>query len=224
MSSTTIYSLHYFNGRGRAEAIRLIFAQAGQKFEDLRHSPDEWAKLKTQMPLGQIPVLGIIYLFSYFSLHIYFLEFNDEKLPQSLAISRYVARQFKLAGKDDLESAKCDVIVDTMQEINEAYYRAWFHLKDEKQKETEQTKFKTDTLPEKLKGLETLMNTYGNGTWAVGDNVTWTDLLVYDSIENLLRIDDQILDKYSTLKKNHAAVEKLPKVAEYLAKRQETAF
>ena len=30
MSSSTIYSLHYFNGRGRAEAIRLIFTQAGQ--------------------------------------------------------------------------------------------------------------------------------------------------------------------------------------------------
>ena len=59
MSSSTIYSLHYFNGRGRAEIIRLIFAQAGQKFEDLRHNTDEWAKLKSQMPLGQIPVLGI---------------------------------------------------------------------------------------------------------------------------------------------------------------------
>jgi glutathione S-transferase len=59
MSSSTIYSLHYFNGRGRAEAIRLIFVQAGQKFEDIRHSSDEWAKMKSQMPLGQIPVLGI---------------------------------------------------------------------------------------------------------------------------------------------------------------------
>jgi hypothetical protein len=59
MSSSTVYSLHYFNIRGRAEVIRLIFAQAGQKFEDLRHSSEEWAKLKSQMPLGQIPVLGI---------------------------------------------------------------------------------------------------------------------------------------------------------------------
>jgi hypothetical protein len=58
MSSSTVYSLHYLNGRGRGEAIRLIFAQAGQKLEDLRHSNNEWAKLKSQMPLGQMPVLG----------------------------------------------------------------------------------------------------------------------------------------------------------------------
>jgi glutathione S-transferase len=60
MSASTIYSLHYFDGRGRAEAIRLIFVQADQKFEDLRHTRDEWAKLKSQMPLGQIPVLGTL--------------------------------------------------------------------------------------------------------------------------------------------------------------------
>jgi glutathione S-transferase len=111
-----------------------------------------------------------------------------------------------------------------MQEINEAYYRACFHIKDEKQKEVEQTKFKVDTLPQKLKGLETLMNTYGNGTWAVGNNVTWADLLVYDSVENLLKIDEELLGKYSTLKKNREAVEKLPKITEYLANRKETSF
>ena len=58
MSSSTVYGLHYFNARGRAEGIRLIFAQAGQKFEDHRYTYEEWAKLKSQMPLGQIPVLG----------------------------------------------------------------------------------------------------------------------------------------------------------------------
>lgn len=69
MSSSTIYSLHYFNGRGRAEAIRLIFTQAGQKFEDLRHSSSEWAKLKSQMPLGQMPVLGMFPLRICFVFH-----------------------------------------------------------------------------------------------------------------------------------------------------------
>ena len=59
MSSSAIYSLHYFNSRGRAEATRLIFAQAGEKFEDHRHNSDEWAKLKGQMPLGQMPILGM---------------------------------------------------------------------------------------------------------------------------------------------------------------------
>ena len=63
MSSSTVYSLHYFNGRGRAEATRLIFIQAGQKFEDVRHTHDEWAKMKSKMPLGQMPVLGNYFCF-----------------------------------------------------------------------------------------------------------------------------------------------------------------
>lgn len=145
-------------------------------------------------------------------------------MPQSLSIARYLARQFKLNGKDELESAQCDVVVDTTNEINEAYYRAWFHISDEKQKELEQTKFKVDTLPAKLKGLETLANTYGNGTWVVGNNVTWADLYVYDSIESVLKIDEKALDNFPTLKKNQEAVQNLPKIAEYLANRKSTSF
>lgn len=145
-------------------------------------------------------------------------------MPQSISIARYLARQFKLNGKDDFESAQCDVVVDTMNEINEAYYRAWFHISDEKEKELEQTKFKVDLLPLKLKGLETLVNTYGNGTWAVGKDVTWTDLYLYDSIENVLKLNEQALDDFPTLKKNREAVEKLPKIAEYLANRKATSF
>lgn len=145
-------------------------------------------------------------------------------LEFSISIARYVARQFKLAGKDELESAKCDVIVDTIQELNDDYYRGWFLIKDEKEKEKEQTKFKTDILPEKLKGLENLMNTYGNGKWSVGNDVTWADLLLYNSIQNLLKIDEKLLKKYSAIKTNREAVKKLPKIAAYLAERKETAF
>ncbi|CAF1458140.1 unnamed protein product [Rotaria sordida] len=208
MSSSTQYKLYYFDSRGRAEPIRLIFAYAGQKFEDIRYSDDEWSKMKNEMPLGQIPVL----------------EINGQKFPQSLAITRYVARQFKLTGKDDLESMKCDVIVDTMNEFNEDYYRLWFFIEDENQRQTETTKFITKTIPEKLTMFEKLMNMYGNGVWAVGDNVTWADFVIYDTVQNLLKMDDQVLNKFSTLKKNREAVEKLPKIAEYLANRKQTEF
>ncbi|CAF1180908.1 unnamed protein product [Rotaria sordida] len=208
MSSSTQYKLYYFDSRGRAEPIRLIFAYAGQKFEDIRYSDDEWSKMKNEMPLGQIPVL----------------EINGQKFPQSLAITRYVARQFKLTGKDDLESMKCDVIVDTMNEFNEDYYRLWFFIEDENQRQTETTKFITKTIPEKLTMFEKLMNMYGNGVWAVGDNITWADFVIYDTVQNLLKMDDKVLNKFSTLKKNREAVEKLPKIAEYLANRKQTEF
>ena len=39
------YKLYYFNFRGGGETIRIIFAQAGVKYEDIRFSEGEqWAK------------------------------------------------------------------------------------------------------------------------------------------------------------------------------------
>lgn len=40
------FKLNYFNGRGRAETIRLVFAAAGQKYEDTRFEMADWPSKK----------------------------------------------------------------------------------------------------------------------------------------------------------------------------------
>lgn len=42
------YKLTYFDVRGRAEIIRLIFAQAGVEYEDIRIGQDEWREHRKQ--------------------------------------------------------------------------------------------------------------------------------------------------------------------------------
>jgi len=69
--------LYYFNARGVGETIRLIFVQAGETFDDIRIEPKDWLDHKSEMPLGQMPVL----------------EIDGVKIPQSLAIGRYLARK-----------------------------------------------------------------------------------------------------------------------------------
>ncbi len=43
------YKLTYFNGRGRGEPIRMLFALAGQEFEDNRVGGDSWQEFKPSM-------------------------------------------------------------------------------------------------------------------------------------------------------------------------------
>ena len=48
-----------------------------------------------------------------------FLEFEGKRLPQSMSIARYLAREFSLAGKNSEEQCKADAIVDTVAEVFE---------------------------------------------------------------------------------------------------------
>ena len=121
--------LIYYNGRGRAETIRLVFALAGKEFDDHRIKPgkinfqlplfngsnglyymmknifsEDMPALKPTLPFGQVPVL----------------EYNGEMLCQSMTIARFVAPEFGLAGDTNLEAAQVDEIVDVITDFQNA--------------------------------------------------------------------------------------------------------
>ncbi|XP_014679299.1 PREDICTED: hematopoietic prostaglandin D synthase-like [Priapulus caudatus] len=54
------YKLSYFNGRGRGETARILFASAGVKFEDHRIEMADWPKIKPSNYLS----LADIYTFT----------------------------------------------------------------------------------------------------------------------------------------------------------------
>ena len=56
----TEYKLYYFDIRGRAEIIRLLFATAGKKYEDVRFPMDKWPEYKSKSLFGQAPFIEII--------------------------------------------------------------------------------------------------------------------------------------------------------------------
>ncbi|CAF0964177.1 unnamed protein product [Rotaria sordida] len=204
----SIYKLFYFNLRARAEISRLIFAAAGQKFQDVRYERNEWLSHKNEMPLGQVPVL----------------EFNGTKLPQSLSIARFLAKQFQLAGRDNFEQAKVDAVIDT---INDAMmiFMPIRRQEDEMKKKELMKKFFADQLPKHLKNLEILGKLYGDGgPFFVGNHLTWADLYFYDILETLLYANENCLNNYAWLKQNRVEVEKQPKVAEYLNNRPKSTM
>lgn len=202
------YKLHYFNGRGRAEVSRLIFATVGQKFEDIRYEQSEWPALKARMPLGQMPLL----------------EIDGVQLPQSLSIARFLAKQFQLAGRDNLEQAKVDAVADTVSEPM-ALLIPLRGEKDEAKKKENLRKFFAEDLPKHLRNLETLAKSFSNGgPFFVGNHLTWADLHFYDVGESLLQVDGTALNNFPWLKRNRQEVERHPKIAAYLQSRPRTLF
>ena len=202
------YKLSYFNARGRAETSRLIFAAAGEKYEDIRIERADWPKHKLTMPLGQIPVL----------------EYNGTVLPQSLSIARFLAKQFHLAGKDNLEQAKVDAVVDTISDSFAQFVPARFEANEAKKAEM-MKKFVGEDLPKTLQNLETLAKHYGNGgPFFVGNGLTWADLLFYDVGQSFLEASGDALKNFPWLVNNRQEVEKQPKIAQYLKQRPKTAF
>jgi glutathione S-transferase len=208
ISFMSTYKLYYFNGRGRAEVCRLIFAAAGQKYEDIRYEHDAWPTHKTEMPLGQMPAL----------------EFDGVKIPQSLSIARFLAKQFQLAGKDNFEQAKVDAVVDTIIDASMKLMPLSME-QDEVKKQELIKKCMGEEMPKHLQNIEVLGKLYGNGgSFLVGNQLTWADLLFHYFGEILLGMDENCLDNHPWLKQNRAEVEKQPKIAEYLKNRPKTAF
>jgi glutathione S-transferase len=202
------YKLYYFNGRGRAEIARLIFAVAGHKFEDIRYEHEKWPSHKSEMPLGQMPVL----------------EIDGNKLPQTAAIARFLAKQFRLAGKDNFEQAKVDAVADTINDLVTKYIPVRWEQDETKKKELTK-KFIEEELPKHLQNLEVLGKLYGNGGhFFVGGHITWADLYFYDVTDNLHQVDANSINNYTWLQQNREEVAKQPKIAEYLKNRPETSF
>ena len=54
------YKLVYFQVRGRAEPIRLTFAAAGKKFEDVRLADTDWAAEKASKWLVVVVVVVVM--------------------------------------------------------------------------------------------------------------------------------------------------------------------
>ena len=59
--------------------------------------------------MGQVPVV----------------EVDGIKIPQSYAIARYVAKEAKLAGRNNVEAAMADAIIDSIIDLNSAFDKVY---------------------------------------------------------------------------------------------------
>ncbi len=201
------YKLFYFNARGRAENVRLIFAQAGVKYEDCRFTGEEWAKeYKAKSPFGVAP----------------WLEVDGEPISGSLNMSRFVGEAVGLAGKNSVENGQLASIADCYADMMDPALKPVFMKGDDQAEEKAKLmeKFKTDS----SKWLDRLESRVNDKNFIFADSVTWVDIAMASGFTVLTSIYPTLLDNYPKLTALRTTVEALPNIAKWMKERPKSDF
>ena len=204
------YKLIYFNGKGRGEIIRYIFAQAGVKYEDNRVTKEEWPELKPNTPYGVLPIL----------------EVDGKQLAGGLVIAQYLAqlKEFDLAGSNEFENAEIAGIVAFIEDFVKEVMKVRFES-DANRKAELHKNMKENVFPRYLGKLNELAKKNGEFLWRT--KRTWADLLVANILGMLLDYHKEFratLETYPDLLKLHNTVESLPNIAKWIKERPVTEF
>lgn len=197
------YKLTYFPVKALGEPIRFLLSYGGVEFEDNRFNRDDWPKLKPDMPFGQVPVL----------------EVDGKKVCQSVAICRYLAKQFGLAGKNDWEALEIDVIVDTIHDLRAKI--AAYHYEANAEAKAAKLEVANELVPFYVERLDAQVKK--NGGYFVGGALTWADLsfvALLDYLNFMMKSD--IIEKAENLKQLRDKVLALPKIKSWVEKRPQS--
>ncbi|KAG1679750.1 Glutathione S-transferase 1 [Nymphon striatum] len=200
------YTITYFDAKGRAEICRLILAYKEVDFEDVRLTREEWPKVKPTLPTGQVPLLT--------------LE-DGTTLPQSFAIARYLAREHDLVGRNNLEAANADALVDGVVDMTKEVRKVLFGSEEDKKAAKEACLI---AIPKALVLFET--NAEKRSTdYLVSDQITWADLFMASTIEALKDIlGENIADGAPKLLAHRERIVNIPSIKTYLENRKKTPF
>ncbi|ESO99821.1 hypothetical protein LOTGIDRAFT_173480 [Lottia gigantea] len=189
------YKLHYFDTRARAEVARILFAAAGQPFEDVRYTPEQWVVFKPKTPFGQLPCL----------------EVDGKLYGQSNAINSYLARKFGFHGKTNIEALQIDVVIGVQNDLTSVMIKYFTETDEQKRKELKEKLLKEDA-PKFLGNFEKLLQDNG---YYVGNSVTVAEIAVNDLIDYLLLENPDVLKSYTKLTQMRKNLEAHSKIGPY---------
>jgi len=182
--------------------IRALFALADQEYEDCKIDFSNWAEYKQTLPFQQVPVLEITE------------NSKTYTIAQSIAISRFLANKFGLAGKTDIEKAQVDMIVDELSDVLNLL-TSIYKIPEGEDRIKALNKITGETIPNMLKFIENLLVKNENG-FLVGDSLTFADLHLINTIEWLGDYKENILSKLDVLKEYDQRIRSLPKIAQHI--------
>ncbi|CAC5415517.1 HPGDS [Mytilus coruscus] len=202
-----VYKLIYFACKGRGELVRLLLSIADQEFEDVRITEEAWPEYKSKTPFEQLPLLAI----------------DGKEMSQSGAMHRYLAREFGLYGKNNSENTQCDVVLETVQDVQTEFSNHFYAFDDIQKKEDIAKNILENFFPKFLKFMDKLIKDNGAG-YLVGSELTVADLAYFD-IQDRLKTnigDCKEIENYPDLLKLVEKVQSIPSIKKWLNKRPNT--
>ncbi|PIC47038.1 hypothetical protein B9Z55_006521 [Caenorhabditis nigoni] len=203
------FKLIYFPLRARAEIARQILEYAGKDYTEEVVTFEQWPALKNSTPFGQLPVL----------------EVDGKPLGQSYAIARYLAKEFGLAGKTDVEEAEVDAIADQFKDyLNDVvpYMSAVAGFKP-----GDVNQLRTDVFVPNFKKhfafFEGILASNPSGFF-VGNSLTWVDLLISQHVQDVLEKDLAVVEEFKKVQAHRKMVQGLDRIKQHIARRPEYPF
>jgi len=219
------YKLTYFAGRGVAETSRFLFAAGKQDYEDFRFpisfgTPGDFSTMGRKefdeaKAKGDLAVsIG--------------LEVDGVKIGQSKAIERFLAKRFGFMGSSDIEAARIDALCEMIRDGKDAYQKKR-SIQDAEEKTAALEKYFAEELPALIARVEASLPA-GPGPFLVGDKVSLADISwflylaapkgFYDNAEGA----KAAFQACPRIKAAVAAVEAMPEIQEWIAKRPDTVI
>ncbi|XP_059530672.1 glutathione S-transferase Mu 5 [Myotis daubentonii] len=202
MSCSKSMVLGYWDIRGLAHAIRLLLEFTGTRYEEKRYTcggaPDfdksQWLDVKFKLDLD-FPNLP-------------YLMDGKNKITQSNAILRYIARKHNMCGDTEEEKIRVDIMENQIMDFRMQLVRICYNSDHEKLKPQY-----LEQLPGQLKQFSLFL---GKFSWFAGEKLTFVDFLTYDVLDQNRMFEPKCLDEFPNLKAFMCRFEALEKIAAYM--------
>jgi glutathione S-transferase len=199
------YKLYYFPIRGLGEPIRLLFEDAGQKYEDI-HVGENWPAKKQEFAsrgpanFGQMPVL----------------EDGDFFMTQSTAILRYAAKALGYYGGDAKTQYICDAVDDGVNKDWRKPYVEIAYPKDASKYPELKANYIDGPLKKYLGIYEDILKNTGN-QFIAGKDITFADFSLWEMLDISNTLAPSTFAQYPLLHAYYQRIAERPNIKAYLA-------
>ncbi|TFK00724.1 C-Jun-amino-terminal kinase-interacting protein 4-like [Platysternon megacephalum] len=178
--------LGYWDIRGLAHSIRLLLEYTGTVYEDKMYSCGEAPDYDKSQWINEKGKLGLDFP------NLPYLIDGKNKLTQSNAILRYVARKHKLYGETEEEMLRVDMLENQAMDFRMSLVMICYNPDFEKLKPGY-----LEQLPGKLKLFSQFL---GKRKWFAGEKITFVDFVIYDILDQNRMLEPKCLDLFQNLK------------------------